>query len=445
MSRIICRYLALFLYSTIVLSSCNDPYQQPLVHDEVMLVGNWFTEDEISKMYAEYTYTADNSVFINEYQQILGYKRIQRNGSYRYAGSALTLNTKSYVSQYATDAFEVEEITELTYRTKSIDYGIADYYRIVGLEDIAAGTTKRIDVLKYIEAFVRETPEILNYQIADNSVANIDESGALTAKQKGVTYLSVTTTQGTAVIKVSVNDPDNLWKDCSVGIGESMRNIEEKLGKYYAYKSSDSIQYLYDDYYINNVKAFSHGDRSIVDSIVVTFNDNVDSNESLEFLRNKLIIVKDGQDDVSWFTDNTNYLLSKYSARYHKKNKTLIYTFCNPEWEDKMEDYGLTIEELTQKYGYHSPYKDLYFINIGEEFATEVYYFLNNGKVYQYGVFVNFDVTTEMINDYISRKFQMDNVGVYKMNRIINGQEMLVRVSFDKNDHRIYYYFDKNL
>lgn len=411
------------------------------------LVGRWYTEKDAGKkesdMFAEYTFTTDGAVYIDEYWAINGYKRNEGHGTYTITDNKIISNLESKMVLSNLNGLELDSIKSLEFTTKTDErYGKMRFLRVIGMVQLRVGETDTIssNIQQAIAAYTSHPMGPISYEMSDEAVASIDETGILTAKLIGVTYLKVKTSIGTAVLKISVSDDTNLWNDFSKVLGKNFDEVRHLLGKHYAF-SGDSIRYFYDNAYVDSVDIYRH--EGIADSIIVTFHKDADPVAIKNYLREKLIVV----DSLSgWYTNRKNYLLATFSARYHAENGKLEYTSFDPNWDDHIEDYGLTFDELKTKYGnYKSKDKidtQVTYI-IKNDFVDQITYFLNP-NVYMYHIKVNFRIPVSMIENYLNVKFRYwDTSRPHVRNIQVDGTEMLLRVSVS-NSYSLYYYFDEN-
>ena len=417
------------------------------------VAGQWYTEKQDnsqSDMFGEYTFTIDGAVYVDIYSKINGYKREEGRGTYSVNGNKIVTNMESGMGLPIMSDSKIIVHNSLSFSVSS-DGADSDFMRIVGLLTLHVGDTVNIDLQKAFELYTSKEPEILSYAMTDDAIASVDESGHLIAKLIGATYLKIKTSVGTAVLKVSVSDEANLWNDFSQVLGKDFNAVERILGNRYAFRS-DSMRYFYDSEYIDSVDIFRSKD--VADSIVVTFKSQVAEKNVVNSLDKNLVLVKDTTSYI-WFTDNENYLLSNYSAKYDRGGKKLTYTYFQPDWDDRSDDYGLTYNELIGKYGLpHFP--TMYGIvsyYVKKDFVRHVTYSLRpniqKGTVDMYYMYLSTDVTKEMIDVFLKRKYNYCNNLArpyeYGKNIVVDGEEYIMFVRYDGGEeHKLLYIFYKN-
>ena len=440
----------LIVSGILLLFACNNEDSVESINFEDSaygVVGRWYTEKTDNPeldMFAEYTFTTDGAVYVDEYRRRNGYKRDEGRGTYSINGNRIVSNLASDKSLPIQSGSELLNLNSLTFTTRSKDYGDMQFLRIVGIVTPHVGDTLRLDVQQAVNSYTSQNVKVISYSMTDDAIASIDDEGVLTPKLIGVTYLKIETSIGNAALKISVSDEQNLWNDFSQGLGKSFDEVEEIFGKHYAFKS-DSMRYFYDNPYVDSVDIFRH--ENIVDSICVTFRNNTIEDDITNYLDERQSFVKDTL-SYSWYTDNTNYLLSTYSAKYYKNENKLVYTRFDPNWDDRVDDYGLTIDEVIEKYGaYKSKDKTNTQVTfkVKNDFIGEITYYWRP-QMPNYHITVNSNIPSQMIEDYLNNRFiysYMNGMWQYRKNVHFGDKELFVRVS--KNGlHSLYYYFEEN-
>ena len=410
------------------------------------VVGRWYAEsnvdDPILNKYAEYVFTADGVIYADEYRKINGFKRDSIQGKYSVKDNNITAEFS--INKGGQSISSLKVTNGLTFAASfhrfSEDYTLT-FNRVVGEIILTVDSSVNVETdAKYnIEAYTAQSVEIKGYEMADEAIASVDQSGLVIGKLMGVTFLKVITSAGTAVLKVSVSDNNSLWNDFSQVLGRNFDEVERLFGKHYAFRNDTLFRYYYDNYYIDSVDIYRH--ENIADSIVVTLNIAIPDSTIMSHLKNinKLAYIKDTL-SYHWYTDNDNYLFSSYSARYYENSNKIIYLRQDPHWDDRIDDYGLTAEELLLKYGSYcgKGNNTLSFYGIKNEFVGEITYYLNP-KVYKYRIVVNMNITKDMIIEYVNRKFLYWNLEhPYAKNIQINGKEMILEISFNGNSSEDY-------
>lgn len=448
----------LLLISALVISlfSCenNDNVQSLDFKDSAFsVVGRWYADkldDPYFNMYGEYVFTADGVIYIDEYRKSNGYKRSELRGTYSVNGNNITTGFGFGGGQSTCPLNLTENLMfSASFRRFSEDYDTFTFQRIVGEIALMVGDTLNVSIeaQKTIETYSSKPVEIINYSMNDSAIASVNDDGLLIAKLIGVTYLKVEMSIGTAVLKVSISDRDNLWNDYSKLLGKDFDDVVKILGKYYVFKNNGVIRYYYDNPYIDSVDVYKQDNRA--DSIIVSFKKDVSIDVIRGYLKQKYVPV----DTLGeWYTDNDNYLLSTLSARFFPLNNKLIYTGFDPQWDEHTDDYGLSFEELIEN---NRPYVPVFqspsmvTYNLKNDFAGKITYFLNQPPEKPYiHIVVNIDIPIWMIDEYLNEKYTFtyrNGQWQFLRNVQINGKEMFIMVSIgDSGYHTLYYYFFEN-
>ena len=386
-------------------------------------------------MYAEYTFMPfGGDVYADEYWKTNGYKKSIPKVTYNVDNDkiAMYIGSGKYDIELPGNALtmKAEQITQ----GEVIRPLYMQFMRIVGTVSLNVDSVIRLDSLQQIiEAYTAKPTVVTTYTITDGAIASVDEIGLLTAKLAGTTYLKAETDDGIAVLKITVIDKHNPWHDFSRGLGKSFDEIKQLWGKrfYSRGNSNDSIRYYYDNDYVDRVDIYQHD--NIADSIIITFKENVSDDFVREYLNQKFVPADSLND---WYTDNKVFLLSSMSARYGSNSKAITFTYFEPDWDDRRYDYGLTIEELIEKY--HIPEENhdgqiKYNIKIKNDFISKITYHISGKpqKVTSYSAVINLKFNPKIIDDYIKKKylfFDYNSNYKYGKNVIINGKDYILLI-----------------
>lgn len=434
----------------------NDESVESLNFEDIAfgVVGRWYAESSTTDipnfdMFGEYVFTADGVIYIDEYRRINGYRRRELQGTYTIKNNNITTGFDFNEGGQSTIPLNViEGLTfSASFHRLSEDYTLT-FQRIVAEVALMVGDTINVttEAQRNIEAYTSKPVEIKSYSMTDNAIASVNDSGLLTARLIGVTYLKVVTSIGIAVLKVSVSDNDNLWNDYSKLLGSDFDNVERILGKHYVFKSNDSIRYYYDNPYVDSVDVYKQYNRA--DSIIVSFKENTPSDIVRGYLKRIYVPI---DTLCEWYTDNSNYLLSTFSVRFYPSKNKLIYTGFDPQWDEHIDNYGLSFDELIEN---NKPYDPLYqspnmvSYKLKNDFAGKITYFLNEPSNRPFiSITVNINISIQMIEEYLDKNYNYtykDGHWKYLKNIQIDGKEMFVQVSIGDQGKNLYYYVFEN-
>lgn len=446
------RYILLLI--PLLFCSCNDSMNDSGYSSDKntpdAIVGKWYSEDVAAASYQEDTYTNTGIKYSTTYRQMYGYQPYRTHGKYTLTGNQMTENmTFDGTSTSVLSVWTVDSVSLYSYVTHNVDYGKSHYNRIIGSVIINKGKEYNLEAAQYFARYSKVIPDITSYSVVDESILDVDNTGTITPKLSGDTYIKVHSSQGMAVIKASVIDSTSLWNDYSHGLGLKLPEVERIYGKYYAYKNDSTILYCPQHYYVDSVK-FVCNESGVIDSIAVVFSKYATDDIIAGNLNSTMVLVNSLVSDTLCFTDNANYLMSKTTARYKRNSRRLALNYLEPEWEDKIEDFGLTYDELKKKYGCAKNYTGRsadYGNIIKNEFISQIQYEFdkesNYDKVNCYIIFFGNRITKDMLEYYMQRNYFFFNSTIpYAKNVVRGGKECLIRANPSFSERRIRYYFD---
>ena len=450
------KQILFIIIGILLLFACNNEDSVESINYEDStygVVGRWYAEmnsdNPTFSMFGEYVFTGDGAIYADEYRKINGYRRSELRGTYSVNNKNITIEFGINEGGRNTSPLKVTEglTFSASFHRFSEDYSLI-FYRIVGEIILTVDSTLnvRTDVQQSIEAYTAQQVEIKDFKMLDDAIASVDEGSFIIGKQIGVTFLKVETSVGTAVLKISVSDNKNLWNDYSKVLGKSFNEVKKLLGKHNVPVGDSLIRYYYDNLYIDSVDIYRH--ENIVDSIVVSFSENVAKDSIVSYLKRKQMIAVDSISD--WYTNNKNVLLATISACYYSEDEArkLIYTSYDPNWDDRICDYRLSYDDLKNKYGRAKIYKDNQaYYDVKNAFVTQISYFFDSeGEVESYSFYVNMDIPQSMIVEFLDKRFLYKNSNrPYVRNFQYKGKEMMNYVSIsDGNHHHLHYMFEEN-
>lgn len=162
-------------------------------------------------------------------------------GTYTYTGNTLTLKYNHPITgENTTEVYEVQQLDEyllMTYLASSS--ATSELHRIVDSYTLAVGQNRQmaVDDSKFIAT---------EYTSSDKAIASVDAQGNIVAQKRGTAYVSAKSAIGTAVVRVTVEDSDNVIDDFFSFLGGSIDDVTRTYGSLYFELPSDSfIQRLY--------------------------------------------------------------------------------------------------------------------------------------------------------------------------------------------------------
>ena len=221
--------LAAGLSSTSCSSDDDDNSKNP--KEEYTIIGEWFQDASAGnvKQYSASKYNEDGSAeFMMLYVNTPTSLYFKYGGSYNLSGTSLS---ESYVSPLTgdntTDKYEVVSLDKYALTVKFSGNNATDVmHRVVDNYSMTVGSSKTFD-------YNTDGFSPTAFKSSDETVVRINASGNIEAVKRGTAYVSATATDGTAVIRVTVIDPDNYIDDFMSFVGGSIDNVTKVYGNNY--------------------------------------------------------------------------------------------------------------------------------------------------------------------------------------------------------------------
>ncbi len=278
----------LLLTVTISLSSCSKD-DNGLVYHKDDVVGEWFFDKTQNGQvnYALVTLSADGK--FSDWEVRIGVTddiNILGEGTYTYDGKVrFTYTTKYDPIQY----YQEWTITTLTNYTMAVtekrysNQGV--FHRVVDTYTVAVGENRQW-------SFSAPDFYALSYHSCNDKVATVDDEGMIHAVKRGTTYIRAISGTEEVVIRVVVNDSDNVIDDYTKYIGKSVDQIVTDLGSPYLEHDMDNgmmnSSFRQDDEFIRNIGVY-YFLREHAYEIIATFQDRVDIQPVIDFFDAKYI------------------------------------------------------------------------------------------------------------------------------------------------------------
>lgn len=313
-------YLVLITLYVFTFTSCNKE-DDITSEQKVTIVGEWLEDgsSSSSKHFFVATYYesgkvktweayADNTYLPTTY--------FNGEGAYEYDGSSLSLNVESELGK-TTDEYKVREISKynmLLYyeQTASTD----ELHRIIDTYEMKVGESKDIKIID--SEFVATS-----YSSCDKGIVTTDQNGNLKAVKRGTTYIKITSSIGTAIIRVIVNDPDNYFDDGLVYLGESVAGLTPVYGDMYRGNAWGDRSYnLIDDVMLKIEVTCETED--IVSWVTIHLTDNADLDKVYQSLKNKYTLDSDYEDIADFTTQKES---REVIISFNKKLKIIEFFY----------------------------------------------------------------------------------------------------------------------
>lgn len=316
-------YLVLITLYVFTFTSCCKEEDVITPEQEVNIVGEWFEDgsNSDSKHFLVVTYNesgkvktweayADNTYLPTSY--------FNGEGTYEYDGSSLSLNVESEQGKI-TDEYKVRKISKynmLLYyeQTASTD----ELHRIVDTYEMKVGESKEIKIND--SEFVATS-----YTSCDKGIVTTDQNGNLKAVKRGATYIKITSSIGTAIIRVIVSDPENYFDDCLVFLGEPVECLTPIYGEIYRGNAWGDRKYNLIDEIMLSIDV-SCEDTGNISDIIINLTDDADLDKVLQSLKMKYEIDFEILDAIYFIAKKGN---NDVSISFDKSERSIIYYFLD--------------------------------------------------------------------------------------------------------------------
>lgn len=346
---------------------------------------------------------------------------------------------------------EMKEITEYSYTAEYNDggsLGMFTYSRLLSSKQIRPG-----------ESFIPEfsaslMSEITGYRSHDTMIAKVDYGdGTITGVHTGHTYIDIETKRGTAVIEVTVFDPDNMFEDYSFAFGKTIAQIAEREGDGYIYRDDENgLVYVVDDYVTDTVK-FITGmyDRKHVGFVVLGLNDNVPSATIDKHLSDKFELLFSRNDGNTYDTGKT-YNGHPVTISYYMKTSRLVFAVLkqSDRWTDFKYLFGQDRNAVKGEMQYYEyPYlfsdssyskdgSDYYQINGSEDAVMVGFVFNPDGLVCEYWVYLSENFNTSAILSWLKSDYTLSSTESTNKQYVFYDNGKRLRVVFDASGYVSY-------
>lgn len=348
---------------------------------------------------------------------------------------------------------EMMEISEYSYTAEFNDgasLGVFTYSKLLSSKRIRPGERFTPE---FSEA---EKSEITGFRSHNSSVAEVDsDNGIVTGVNAGHTYIDVETKRGTAVVEVTVFDPDNMFKDYSFAFGKTVSEIVSLKGDNYSFRDDEiGVVYVTDDFVTDTVKYITGMyDKAHIEFIRLSLNDNVSSDAIDKHLSNKYELISSKDGCTSYVTDKT-FESKPVCVVYDSKSSMLSYVLLRPSdrWTDFKYLFGLdknAVKSEMQHYGYPYLFSDgsyskdgsyYYQINDSEDAVMVGFVFNPEGFVCEYWIYLseNFMTNASAILSWLKSDYMLSSTESSNRQYVFYDKEKRLRVVFDASGYVSY-------
>ena len=367
-------------------SSDDDDDQQSSNSTTQLLVGDWLEDNSTSdsKNMMATTYTADGKMSVwfanvdKDNNMMLNY-----DGTY-------TLNDNKLAEKYVSpasgtnvvdnyDVLSVDKYTFTSYSTRTNTN--IEYNRIVETRQLNVGETFNISI---------DDAEFIptSYTSIETRVATVTTSGQVTAVKRGLTFIKVKSSIGTAVIRLQVNDPANVIDDMTGLLGATTTELTAQLGNFYNDYDLNAgparVYEMFDPVLSEVLVSFDAKGRA--STIITGLREGYNSQALIQSLSNKYSYVN-GTSYLFQFTLNGKGGLIAFDTEYGQ----VSYQYL--ESDDVLATYdsfiNMTIDEVAKDRGFTLSSDEL-----ASGYVTKT---ISNNKYFDQ-VSLVFDTTTHAMN-----------------------------------------------
>lgn len=373
------------LIAMLSVASCsddNEPKPQPEPEASSLIVGEWYlnisnsykTSWEVTCFREDGTF--DYEVVISSLSSMVN-NRSKGTSTYHVDGNIYTgIYEISGVTQTVRN--RIAYIDDYSLRFISMDGTGSDltYSRIVDSRTINIGSTEKVSIND------SNFSGAVFYKSSEPKIATVDSNGNVTGVSQGTAYITVRSSIGAVVVRVTVNDPEHEFNELDKYIGMTRDEIIALHGdKYYGLTSS--IGYFMSNG-IESQRDFFFNRHNKCSYVASTFWDLSYMDKFNAYLKSKYKVVTDNDERVTCLGANDKFDFWVFS---YKPTQQIVY-------EKYLDMFDLCDEFI---------YNDIYYIaeqtgmTITNTILDRGYFFIYWGEDDFYtDCYIRFDKTTKM-------------------------------------------------
>ena len=316
-------------------SSDDDSYYVPGSENFTrdMFVGEWF-EPAGEGTYNVGFYQEDGSLpFTTISATKSNWEYSNSDGYWDFSDGKLTVITDhsnaGLLNTNTKAVYRAIKLTKYEIQVSSLDLdNIAGDYRIVDTYQMNVGESRQAIIND--NEFVPQEYSSMSYHIA-----SVDNNGKIEARHLGTTYILIKSSIGTAVIRVVVNDSENVFNDALQSMGMPVQTITKEYGQTYAEAEDEDDnrktirRYFLPDEKVRYIKMRLDTD-GYVEYIEQYFSNNITSDEVRESLNRKYDFQyseDDGNGRIDWYI--ASWQCRKVAVGYSEIDHNLFMYFLS--------------------------------------------------------------------------------------------------------------------
>lgn len=396
-------------------SSDNDSYDVPSVGNITrnMIIGEWYQPNGEGS-YGVGEYKADGtltSTTINATKDKWSYSN--NNGYWEFSDGVLTVvsngNNSGLLNTNTKGVSRIIKLTKYEIQDSYIDMDlISGGYRIVDTYQMNVGESRQAIIND--GDFVPQEYSTVNYH-----VASVDNEGNIEARHLGTTYILITSSIGTAVIRVVVNDSANDFDDTLQILGLPLKSVTKEYGQIYIERTQDDGI---------TVRRYNLADEKVMQMKVITdtagyvdrieqFLSNYITPDEVRASFNRKYKYHSTSDGIDWYT--TRWQFRMVAVGYEEEgHKTILYFMDGKNDLEAYDDFfnqvmnmNATIGLVADSMGYTLTTQDYYFrafeTDANYPFTKVVVWASDQGYVDKVRLYFDDNITFQDIEFYLKR------------------------------------------
>lgn len=316
-----------------------------------LLVGTWVYDSPKEKTWERYTYEDNGYAYIQwaTYDGIYNLNE-SSHGLYSIEDQTVSMTVNSSTGQMNM-RMVTESINDLNWTYSAYDgthmNGKYTVQRMLESVTLSPEGTKQPDYQTLVG-----TAEIQSYKSHNETVATVNETGEITAKAKGRTYIDVNTSKGSGVIEVNVDGGaiPVAFEDC---VGKGISKVHEILGDKPNYEDETTVIYNNFTSEIDMVGVSLDATTGLVKGVTITYNSTVKTSQVTSILDATFIpFMSQTTDTFKAYMDTAERADASVGVTWDITKLTLTYVNLAT---DLFTDYsvliGMTKSEVLKRMG----------------------------------------------------------------------------------------------
>lgn len=382
---------------------------------EQQIVGTWVADMMAEKKWERYTFTSDGIVSAQWTAEALGTKIDEdEQGNYTVSGNTVSFSLDVQGTRMSI-TFDTESITDMSwsFRSSSDGASVGKYTLQRVLESYTVSPQEQVSP-NY--ASLTGGVAVQGFKSHNTAIATVASDGRISAVAPGRTYIDVQTAMGDAVIEIEVESSEIpiAFQEC---LGKNHADVKKMIGGNPLSEDDEMIIYASLTSAINYVGINFDEWSGLADSVVVTYNNSVNTANVTRVLNETLIPFTNSQTSSTFlaFMDTADRKSASFGVTWNIAELTLIYFNLNtPLFKDYSVLLNMTESQVIRKMGMQPSLSDeekLAFLlndNKGVRFVVAYYTDFNgtfSDKVMSVGITFDDTLTEAQITEYLKKVY----------------------------------------